>query len=1189
MASALLRSRPHSVGVSALVAFSAVAVGAGLGRALVTTYLPVLLDRMQHAPGLIGTVMLVNTAAGFAVPLAVGVWSDRLRAHGHGRTLPVVLGGTLLAAGGLAAIALGHASSYLALAALASVAYVGLNAVTTGHRALIPENFDADGRAPATAGEELAMLLGTLAGVGAGGFLVELAGWAPFALGAALLPVLAVPTVLRMRGRERQPLPRRAGARGLRYYVHAGRRPGARLVLAAQGLWVLGYVGLPPFFVLYAEHELGLGAGTAGLLLAAFGIAGGAAMLLAGLTRPESHRALLIAAAAAMGAGLLGVGAGSSLAPVAAALLPVAVGFGVLTALGFPVFSTYIPTGEAGAYTALFFSVRSISSAVALPSAGWLIAATGSYRALFLFGGCATLAALVPLMRLEPPPPAARRMARRMAPVARRAALLIAGTAVVLGAGVVARRTELFEADEWLFDLVHGFGNSPKLIDDIIVNSHIRNYTILTALVGVAAVRRGRTTPLRTMVMVAAAGLVAYASVRMSWAAWDSSRPQEALGTSAANGHDWSSYPSYPSGHVAVTTALAAAGAALVPALRIPLWTYAAFIAFTRVSYGAHLPSDVASGVVLGGLAAALVLASRRPQLRGRARLPANGDARAYLRLAARSVSAVSVAVFLVLFATVGPPQSPEGGVMPAAAEHDLQVALLAAAAVWAACAWWKPAFGAPLVVTGAALGVFAAMQYTPGFAVFAALAFVVPGVLFLLAWPRTLRVAGAAAAGGFTALVMAVGAWAAFAVHERELGPAHPESPLAAPATWRVEWAWAGAVTSDGFTVKARINADGRVRLLVGTEPTLARARPSAPVAADDDRAGGAVSLTAAGLEPDTAYYYGIEFDGRLDRNRIGRLRTFPDGRGSFTFAFSGCARVGSNGAVFDAIRRERPLFFLTTGDLFYSNIDENSRGRFLDAYDRTLRPPAQDALHRSTAAAYVWDDHDYGGDGSDATTESRPAARWAYSTIVPHYPLAAGRSGPIYQAFSAGRVRFLLLDTRSERDPSTQPDDGRKSMLGEAQRAWLERELLAARDSHALTVVVSSVPWIQPADPGLDGWGAYSTERARLSRFVARHRIRNMMLLAGDAHMLAIDDGSNSDYSGTGRAGFPVMHAGALDRPGSEKGGPYSEGAYPGAGQYGLVTVDDRGGEVEVSLSGRTYEGDERIAHRFAVPASR
>jgi phosphodiesterase/alkaline phosphatase D-like protein len=119
---------------------------------------------------------------------------------------------------------------------------------------------------------------------------------------------------------------------------------------------------------------------------------------------------------------------------------------------------------------------------------------------------------------------------------------------------------------------------------------------------------------------------------------------------------------------------------------------------------------------------------------------------------------------------------------------------------------------------------------------------------------------------------------------------------------------------------------------------------------------------------------------------------------------------------------------------------------------------------------------------------------------------------------------------------------------MLGAPETRWLQRELLAARDRYALTVLVSSVPWIERASPAVDGWGAYAAERARLSRFIARRQIRNLVMLSADAHMLAIDDGSHSDYSRTGRAGFPVMHAGALDRPGSVKGGLFREGAYRG-----------------------------------------
>ena len=846
-----------------------------------------------------------------------------------------------------------------------------------------------------------------------------------------------------------------------------------------------------------------------------------------------------------------------------------AVGFGMLTTLGFPVFASYIDEGEEGLYSGLYFSVRSVASAVALPLAGWTIALTDSYRTLFVIGGLAALAAVIPLTRLEPGRLRSRISTRRWdraAAVAGRAAVLALATALALGAAVVIHRTELAEADEWLFDLLYGLGSSPRWLDDLVVSPHIRNYVIITAVAGIAALRWGSRSPLRTMVLVATAGLVAYAAVRTCWALWERPRPEEALGVPAANAHAFESYGSFPSGHVAVATALVAAATALVPPLRVPLWFVAGVIALTRITYGAHLPSDVVFAAVLGYLAATVVLP---PAAAARLRdLHVHGSV-----LSAARISAVGALTgFLVLLATVGAPASPEGGVMRAALEHDLQIGLLAAAAVCIACAFRWPLFGGALAVVGAGLGVFAALEYTPGFAAMAFLAFAVPATLFLLASPRARRPHGAAAVAAFVALVAVTGAYAAITVHEREYGPAHPASTTPAPETWRVEWIWAGGVTSDSVEVRAKLNDEGRARLLVSETRDLREPVASTAAEMDDDEP---AAFTVRGLRAGTTYYYAVEFEGRPDRNRIGTFRTFPRGAASFTFAFSSCARVGSNGAVFDAIRREHPLLYLTTGDLFYANIDENSRGRFLDEYQRALGQPAQDALHRTTPIAYTWDDHDFGGDGSDATAESRPAATWSYRAAVPHYPLPRA-DGPIYQAFTVGRVRFVLLDTRSERTPAT--------MLGARQRAWLERELLAARDGAGLTVLVTSVPWIGDV---ADGWGGYAAERASLSRFIARHRIDNLLMLGGDAHMVAIDDGSHSDYSGTGRAGFPVMHAGALDRAGSVKGGPYSEGTFPGAGQYGTVRVDDRGGRIRITLTGRRYDGATLVRHEFTVSA--
>ena len=1160
-----------------LVTFSAAAVGAGLGRALVTTYLPVLLDRIEDAPGLIGTVMLVNTAAGLVVPLVVGIWSDRLRDRGHGRTVPFVLGGSLLAAGGLAALALGHASSYLLLALFAAVTYTGLNAVTTGHRALIAEDFDAGERAAATSSEEVAMLVGTLTGVVIGGALIELEGWAPFALGALLLPALALPTVRRMRGRERERRTSAPQRRGLRCYTRAAMRPGARLLLAAQGLWVLAYVALPPFFVLYARHELDLRPRTAALLLAGFGIVCGGAMLLAGTVRVERHRAVLLAGAAMMGGGLLAIAASSSVVLVAPALLPVAIGFGLLTTLGFPAFAAFIPAGQEGAFSALYFSVRSVASAIALPAAGWTIALTDSYRSLFLLGGCAALAAIIPLLALQRP---AFLTGRSPARGLRYAGLLAAATLLVLAGGLLVDRTALLQADEELFLLLNGITSSPPLLDRLLVDPHIQNYVILTLLAGLAAQRWGGG-GLRTAATVAGAALVAYAMTRLCWAVWDRPRPQEVLGIAPANDHDWGAFPSFPSGHVAVTTAIVTSAAALVPRLRVPLWVYAALIAVTRISYGAHFPTDVLSGLVLGYLAGHVTVALvERPGRRVRPALRTLLGSGSGLRRLARATGTAAVAFFVLLTLTEGPPVSPEGGVLGEQVEQSLQIGLLAFAVAGLVAAWYRDQLGGALIPAGLGLGVLAALEYTPLFAVLACLALVVPGVLFLLSCDRvrSLRAAGAVLAAVTASL--AVGCVAALEVHSLAYGPAHPESALTPPPTWRVQWIWAGGVTDDRVTVNARLNADGRARLVVGTRRDLGGGMASPLRRTGDELGERILSFQARGLEPATRYFYGVEVDGMLDRNRIGTFRTLPAGRRSFEIAFAGCARVGSNGAVFDAIRNDRPLLFLMLGDLFYANIDEDARGRFLDQYDRAVGSPAQGALYRSTPVAYVWDDHDYGGDGADASSGSRPAASWSYRRAVPHYPLPAGDGGSIEQAFTIGRVRFIVMDTRSNRTDGT--------MLGQRQLRWVERELLDARDRYRLTVLVSSVPWIERADPNADGWGAFPAERARISRVIVRHRIRRLAMLSADAHMLAIDDGSHSDYSGTGEAGFPVMHAGALDRPGGEKGGPYSEGAYPGAGQYGTMTVNDGRRRLRVALSGRDYRGREIVRHAYSLGAA-
>lgn len=591
-----------------LVAFSAAAIGAGLGRAILTSYLPVLLDQNDTEPGVIGTVMLVNAGAGFAVPLVVGIWSDRLKERGHGRVFPFILGGAVLGAGGFVAVALGSESSFLMLALFGGVAYVGLNAVTTAHRALIPESFESPERARGTGAQEFAMLFGGLAGIVAGGIFIEIAPWAPFLLASLALPLFALPTVVRtLEAKGAEAPERKERSRPGGYYLRAASRPGVRTLLAAQILWVLGYAALPAFFILYAEDVLGLRPSVAAVFLAAFGIFTGITMLVAGRTRdPASHKPLLVLGVALMGGGFLAVAAASTVVLAGPGLLAAAVGFGVVSTIGFPLYSALIPKGEAGSYTALYFSVRAISSAVALPAAGWAITATGSFRSLFILGGAVTLTALVPLVRVPAPERVSRlRSVRSIAVPPRRWLLswtgaVVSVAALVLALGLLLGATGL-GADEAVFRAVNGIGHGPQLMVDIF-DPHTRNYFVLTAI---AVLATAMTRPLRiphTLTFVTLSWLLAVSLQGGMHVIWSRPRPEEVLGADALllGGRSWAEIASYPSGHMVITTALVTSTSRLFPQLRLPLLAYLAIVALTRVLYGAHFPLDVIGGMVVG-------------------------------------------------------------------------------------------------------------------------------------------------------------------------------------------------------------------------------------------------------------------------------------------------------------------------------------------------------------------------------------------------------------------------------------------------------------------------------------------------------------------------------------------------------------------------------------------------------------
>ena len=429
--------------------------------------------------------------------------------------------------------------------------------------------------------------------------------------------------------------------------------------------------------------------------------------------------------------------------------------------------------------------------------------------------------------------------------------------------------------------------------------------------------------------------------------------------------------------------------------------------------------------------------------------------------------------------------------------------------------------------------------------------------------------------------VVIGAGLFAAY------MAPSHPESREGPTSVDFVEWIWSGGLTEDSIVIKARLTLDSEeVFLYASTSDEPMRGIRFGPQVSKKRENRRVVTFELTGLEPDRTYRYAIEAEGEIDLNRSGSFRTPASGPFSFTFAAASCATTGSSGQVFDAIRRQEPLFFIHMGDLHYQNIDRNDPSLFRDAYTAVLMSPSQSALHRTTPFVYIWDDHDYGPNDSDRNSASREAAQQVYREWVPSHTLVAGaETGPIYRAFTVGRVRFIVTDERSEKSPKTDPDTAEKTMLGHEQKEWLKSELLAASDRFPLIVWVQPVPWIVEPAAGADNWGGYTAERREIADFIAENQIEGLLMISGDAHMLAIDDGTHSDFSEIGGASFPVLQAAPLDRPGNVKGGPYSEGTSSESGQFGMVTVEDRGTSIQVTISGHNYMDEELMRFTYSV----
>ncbi len=343
--------------------------------------------------------------------------------------------------------------------------------------------------------------------------------------------------------------------------------------------------------------------------------------------------------------------------------------------------------------------------------------------------------------------------------------------------------------------------------------------------------------------------------------------------------------------------------------------------------------------------------------------------------------------------------------------------------------------------------------------------------------------------------------------------------------------------------------------------------------------------------LEPDTLYYFRVRAGNVREYQRTGRLRTPPlDGtRASFRLAVAGGSVADSEAGGLAEMGFQKPLFFVQLGNLHNAAITADNPTGFTDAYLASLGSFARAELMQSVPLVYTWDRFDYGEPG----TSTGISAQKAFRQLTPHHPFPADSAEalaqapldarPVTQAFTLGRVRFIVLDTRSARDPSRE----KPTLLGDWQNTWLREELQRADASHALTLVFSSVPWHTAAgNADIDSWANFPAEKTDLRQWLIEQNIRRVVWVSANTGTLAANDGGGDPFV------MPEFQVGDIDlRYDSPPGGEWTQGPIrPGATEefFGLIDIADPGPAIEATFTGMNQHGQQKLRTTltFTVP---
>ncbi|QDV24862.1 alkaline phosphatase D family protein [Aureliella helgolandensis] len=226
----------------------------------------------------------------------------------------------------------------------------------------------------------------------------------------------------------------------------------------------------------------------------------------------------------------------------------------------------------------------------------------------------------------------------------------------------------------------------------------------------------------------------------------------------------------------------------------------------------------------------------------------------------------------------------------------------------------------------------------------------------------------------------------------------------------------------------------------------------------------------------------------------------------------FGSCIQQDEPTPIFHTMLETEPQLLLLLGDNIYADTSDNQVMR--DKYQRLAKNRAFLELRSSCPLMATWDDHDFGINDGGAAFASRDQAQVAFLDFwdTPLNSPKRAQAG-VYDSKIFGppgkRIQVIMLDTRYFRSPLKvgerrvggpyEPDDDReKTMLGDMQWHWLERQL---REPAELRIIASSIQFVAES-AGQEAWANLPHERRRMIDLIQSTGAKGVLFVSGDRH---------------------------------------------------------------------------------------